>query len=43
MLRKVSDLFGYKIRATDDDIGHVNDLYFDSEDWNTGSRFAYSH
>ena len=33
MLRKVTDLFGYKIRATDDDIGHVHDFYFDTEDW----------
>ncbi len=33
MLRKASDLFGYKIRATDGDIGHVNDFYFDTETW----------
>jgi hypothetical protein len=33
MLRKVKDLRGYAIRATDGVIGKVDDLYFDDEDW----------
>jgi sporulation protein YlmC with PRC-barrel domain len=33
MLRSMSDLEGYAIRATDGTIGHVNDLYFDDEAW----------
>ena len=29
MLRTLKDLQGYAIRATDGDIGHVADVYFD--------------
>jgi PRC-barrel domain protein len=33
MLRSTNDLEGYAIRATDGDIGHVKDFYFDDEAW----------
>ncbi|HEX5322482.1 MAG TPA: PRC-barrel domain-containing protein [Capsulimonadaceae bacterium] len=33
MLRNMSDLVGYAIRATDGPIGHVKDFYFDDEVW----------
>ncbi|MEO8848289.1 MAG: PRC-barrel domain-containing protein [Casimicrobiaceae bacterium] len=33
MLRSVKDLKGYAIRATDGDIGHVVDFYFDDARW----------
>jgi uncharacterized protein YrrD len=33
MLRNVTDLRGYAIRATDGVIGHVDDFYFDDEAW----------
>ena len=33
MLRTVNDLMGYAIRATDGDIGHVKDFYFDDKTW----------
>jgi sporulation protein YlmC with PRC-barrel domain len=33
MLRNVTDLRSYTIHATDGDIGTVDDLYFDDEDW----------
>lgn len=33
MLRKLTDLRGYAIQATDDFIGTVSDFYFDDEDW----------
>ena len=33
MLRSMSDLQGYAIAATDGDIGHVTDFYFDDEAW----------
>jgi hypothetical protein len=33
MLRSLSDLEGYAIRATDGLIGHVKDFYFDDEAW----------
>ncbi len=33
MLRNVKDLKGYAIHATDGVIGHVDDVYFDDEDW----------
>ena len=33
MLRSMKDLEGYAIRATDGDIGHVKDFYFDDEAW----------
>ena len=33
MLRSMNDLEGYAIRATDGDIGHVKDFYFDDDAW----------
>jgi uncharacterized protein YrrD len=33
MLREVKDMVGSTIAATDGDIGHVTDLYFDDEAW----------
>lgn len=33
MLRSVKDLRGYKIRATDGEIGTVHDFYFDDQSW----------
>ena len=33
MMRKVKDLRGYAIRATDGVIGRVDDFYFDDEHW----------
>ncbi len=33
MLRSMSELEGYAIRATDGLIGHITDLYFDDERW----------
>jgi hypothetical protein len=33
MLRSMKDLENYAIRATDGDIGHVTDFYFDDEAW----------
>jgi hypothetical protein len=32
-LKNVKDLLGYRIHATDGDIGHVEDFYFDDENW----------
>jgi sporulation protein YlmC with PRC-barrel domain len=33
MLRTMKDLQGYAIRATDGDLGHVEDVYFDDRQW----------
>ncbi len=33
MLRSVKELEGYTINATDGDVGHVKDCYFDDEAW----------
>ncbi|NTW02580.1 MAG: PRC-barrel domain containing protein [Oscillochloris sp.] len=33
MLRDISDIRGLKIRATDDEIGRVNEFFFDDEHW----------
>jgi uncharacterized protein YrrD len=33
MLRSVKDLEGYAVGATDGDIGHVKDFYFDDQAW----------
>lgn len=33
MLRTMKDLQGYAIRATDGDLGHVKDVYFDDRQW----------
>lgn len=33
MLRKASNLNGYAIQATDDELGSVKDIYFDDEKW----------
>jgi len=35
MLRSVNDLNDYAIRATDGDIGHVRDFFFDDKSWVT--------
>ena len=33
MLRSMNDLESYAIRATDGDLGHVKDFYFDDQAW----------
>ena len=33
MLRSIKQLYGDKLGATDDDIGHMKDFYFDDQDW----------
>ena len=33
MLREVKDMIGFAIAATDGDVGHVSDFYFDDEAW----------
>jgi uncharacterized protein YrrD len=33
MLRTAKELIGYNIRALDDDVGHVDDFYFDDRSW----------
>jgi hypothetical protein len=33
MLRSVKDLEGYTVNASDGDVGHVRDCYFDDESW----------
>lgn len=33
MLRSVKELFGYDIQATDDQIGHVHDFFFEDDQW----------
>jgi hypothetical protein len=33
MLRSIKQLYGDKLRATDGEIGHIKDLYFDDQDW----------
>lgn len=33
MLRSIKELFGDKLGATDGEIGHVNDIYFDDQNW----------
>ena len=33
MLRSVKELTGYKILATDGEIGRVHDFYFDNQNW----------
>src|SRR3546814_16538606 len=33
MLRKVSNLAGYSIKATDDELGKIKEVYFDDECW----------
>lgn len=47
MLRKLNDLLGYTITATDEEIGSVDDFYFDERNWtvrylvvDTGSWFS---
>ena len=39
MLRQVHAIAGMRIHATDGDIGHVHDVYFDDQDW----RVQYVH
>lgn len=33
MLRSAKEILGYTIRALDDDVGHVDDFYFDDRHW----------
>jgi hypothetical protein len=33
MLQNISSLYGHKLAATDGDIGHVKDFYFDDQTW----------
>jgi hypothetical protein len=33
MLRRVQKIYGFTVRAKDDDVGEVHDLYFDDESW----------
>jgi sporulation protein YlmC with PRC-barrel domain len=33
MLRSIKELEGYTVNATDGDVGHVKDCYFDDESW----------
>jgi sporulation protein YlmC with PRC-barrel domain len=33
MLQSIKQLYGIKLGASDGDIGHVKDLYFDDQDW----------
>ena len=35
MLRSMKELENYAIGATDGDVGHVKDLYFDDDAWVT--------
>ena len=38
MQYSVKDLKGYAIGATDDDIGKLDDFYFDDESWTDPSK-----
>jgi len=33
MLRSMKQLYGEKLRASDGEIGHVKDFYFDDQEW----------
>lgn len=33
MLQNIKEVFGYKLAASDGDIGHVQDFYFDDQSW----------
>jgi len=33
MIQNINDLYGYKLSASDGEIGHVKDFYFDDHDW----------
>jgi len=33
MLRSIDELLGYKAMASDGDIGHIHDIYFDDQTW----------
>lgn len=33
MLRSINQLYGDELRATDGDIGHIKDFYFDDQNW----------
>mgnify|MGYP002779673266 FL=1 len=33
MFRKASDFHGYALHTPDGDIGHIEDFYFDDEEW----------
>jgi hypothetical protein len=33
MLRSINQLYGDELRATDGEIGHIKDFYFDDQNW----------
>jgi hypothetical protein len=33
MVKRVSELFGYTVRAADGDVGKLDDLYLDDKSW----------
>ena len=33
MIQNINDLYGFKLAATDGEIGHIKDFYFDDHDW----------
>lgn len=33
MLKNINDIYGTRLAATDGEIGHVKDFYFDDESW----------
>jgi hypothetical protein len=33
MMRSIKQLYGDKLGASDGDIGHVKDFYFDDQNW----------
>jgi hypothetical protein len=33
MLRSIKQLYGDELRATDGEIGHIKDFYFDDQNW----------
>lgn len=33
MIQNINDLYGYTLSATDGEIGHIKDFYFDDHDW----------
>lgn len=41
MLRSVNELQGYKLHATDGDIGHVDEFFFDDHEW--GVRYLVAN
>jgi hypothetical protein len=33
MIQNINELYGYKLSASDGEIGHIKDFYFDDHDW----------